>query len=117
MSFPPASIFRRSTSRARRFPDLEHHVERRTGRTTVQRPLQCTKRAGDRGDKIGSGGGDDTRGKRGRVQPVIDDGVEIGLERAFLLRVGRGSVQHEQEVGGVSKIGARRHGRRPATEA
>ena len=62
--------------------DLEHHVERGTGRAAMQRALERADRAGDRRDDIGSRGDDDSRRKRGGVEAVVADGIEIGFERA-----------------------------------
>ena len=89
MSRSPASIFCRSTCfGARRVADLEHRLERRARRTAVQRALERADRADDRRDEIRSRGRDHTAGERGRVEPVVDDGVQICLEAAHVLPVG-----------------------------
>ena len=62
--------------------DLEHHVERRTGRAAMQRALERADGAGDRGDDVGSRGDDDAGGEGGGVETVVADRIEIGLQRA-----------------------------------
>ena len=94
---------------ARGVADLEHHVERRAGRAAVQRPLQRADRADDRRDEVGAGGRDHAAGEGRRVEAVIDDRVQIGLERAHALRrrARRRSACRESSRHGPGRRGAR----------
>ena len=95
---------------ARRLADFEDHVERGAGRAAVQRPLERTDCAGDGGDEVGAGRDDHAGGEGRRIQAVIDDGVEIGLEPAHALGGRRLACEHVEIICGVAQIGARRDG-------
>ena len=62
--------------------DFKYHVERRPGSAAVQGTLERADSAGDSRDDIGSRRDDHARRKRGGVQTVITDGVEVGFQRA-----------------------------------
>jgi citrate synthase len=95
--------------RARGIGDLEHHVERRARRAAMQRALQRAKRADHRRHEVRPRRRDHARGKRGGIQPVIDDGVQVCLEPAHAFRVGRLAVQHVEEIRGMPQVGSWGH--------
>jgi hypothetical protein len=69
-----------------RTADFEDHLERRAGRAAMERTLEGAHRASDSGNDIGLSGNNDSCGKRGCVQAVIADGIEIRLDRTGALR-------------------------------
>ena len=73
-------------------------------------PLSAPTRAGDRGDDVGARGDDHPGRKRGRVEAVIADRVQVGFQGAGALRRRFGAGQLMEVVGGVREIGA--HGNR-----
>src|SRR5215218_6879685 len=63
-----------------RVPDLEHHIERRPRRATMQRPLERTDRPDYGGDKVRACSNNDPRRERGGVHAMIRHSSEVRVE-------------------------------------
>jgi len=93
--------------------DFEDHVQRGTRRPAVQRTLERADRAGDRRNDVRSRGDDHPCRKRGSVEAVIADGVEIRFQRAGPFGRWFGAEHLLQVMSRVRQIGAHRNGRFP----
>ncbi len=70
----------------------------------MQRTLKRSDRADQRRDDVRAGRGDDASGERRRVQAMINDGVQIGVQCSNVLGIGTFTGQHVEIVGCFAKI-------------
>ena len=111
---------------------LVEHPQHARRRAAVQRSRQRADRGAHRGQGVGPGGGDDPRGERRRVHPVLGRGDPVGVDGLGVTLVGLAApgeqealregaplvddgVRHRRAVGAAGRLRGERQQRRRRT--